>query len=73
LAYELWNRSFTVTYIGDCPNHDLTNNPANPNQWAEMVEAVKNGDILSFRTWFDDEPLNSQVAQIYKEAGVKLY
>ncbi len=65
----MWPGAFTVTYIGDASNHDLTNNPADPNQWNEFVQAVKNGDILSFRAWFDDEPLNGQVFQIYQAAA----
>ena len=65
----IWPGSAMVTYIGDAPNHDLANNPDNPDQWAEFVDAVRNGDILSFRAWFDDEPLNSQVKQIYEQAG----
>ena len=69
--HTMWPNAFTVTYIGDAPNHDLANNPDNPNQWNEFVQAVKAGDILSFRAWFDDEPLNSQVRQIYQQAGVQ--
>ncbi len=65
----IWPNALTVTYVGDAPNNDLTNNPANANQWNEFVQAVKGGDILSFRAWFDDEPLNGQVKQIYQAAG----
>jgi len=65
----IWPNSFTVTYIGDAPNHDLSNNPNNPNQWNEMVSAVAGGDILSFRAWFDDQPLNNQVLEIYQAAA----
>jgi hypothetical protein len=64
----MWPHAATVTYIGDAPNHDLANNPNNPNQWNEYVQAIRSGDILSFRGWFDDEPLNSQVTQIYQQA-----
>lgn len=64
----MWPNAFTLTYIGDAPNGDLTNNPNDPNQWNEFVQAVKNGDILSFRAWFDDEPLNNQVLEIYSQA-----
>ena len=66
----MWPNAFTVTYIGDAPNDDLTNNPNDPNQWSEFLQAVKNGDILSFRAWFDDEPLNGQVLQLYQEARI---
>ena len=65
---RMWPNAFTVTYVGDAPNRDLTNNPKNPNQWSEFVQAVKNGDILSFRAWYDDEPLNSQVLELYHQA-----
>ncbi len=65
----VWPHAFTMTYVGDAPNHDLHNNPNDPNQWKEFVQAVKNGDILSFRAWFDDEPLNGEVKEIYREAG----
>jgi hypothetical protein len=68
----IWSRAATVTYIGDAPNHDLTNNPEKPDQWNEYVQAVRGGDILAFRGWFDDEPLNSQVKQIYQQAGVSV-
>jgi hypothetical protein len=69
-ARTIWPGAATVTYIGDAPNHDLTNNPNDPNQWNEFVQAVSAGDILSFRGWFDDEPLNSQVAHIYQQANI---
>jgi hypothetical protein len=69
-ARTVWPHAATMTYVGDAPNHDLANNPDNPNQWNEFVQAVRAGDILAFRGWFDDEPLNSQVRQIYEQAGV---
>jgi len=65
----IWPHAFTVTYVGDAPNGDLKNNPKNPGQWAEFVRAVRSGDILSFRAWFDDSVLNRQVREIYAEAG----
>ena len=71
-ARTMWPHAATVTYIGDAPNHDLLNNPKDPNQWYEYVHAVRAGDILAFRAWFDDEPLNRQVKQIYEQAGVVL-
>jgi len=66
----MWPNAFTVSYVGDAPNHDLTNNPNNPNQWSEFLQAVKNGDILSFRAWFDDEPLNNQILELYSQSHV---
>ena len=65
---HVWPDAFTVTYIGDAPNHDLRNNPDNPNQWNEFVEAVRQGDILTFRAWFNDQPLNQQVNAVYQAA-----
>ncbi len=65
----IWPHAFTVTYVGDAPNGDLKSNPKNPGQWAEFVSAVKKGDILTFRAWFDDSVLNRQVREIYAEAG----
>lgn len=35
---------------------------------AELVQAVRRGDILLFRAWFDD-PYNAQVKRIYQDAG----
>jgi hypothetical protein len=66
---DLWPKAFTVTYIGEAPNHDLKRNESNPRQWEEFREAVRRGDILTFRAWFDDEPLNSQIRELYREAG----
>jgi hypothetical protein len=65
----IWPQAFTVTYIGDAPNHDLKHNERNPRQWQEFKEAVRRGDILTFRAWFDDESLNSQVRELYREAS----
>ncbi|MFL6463288.1 MAG: hypothetical protein ACJ73N_02635 [Bryobacteraceae bacterium] len=65
----IWPQAFTVTYLGDAPNHDLKHNERNPRQWQEFKEAVRRGDILTFRTWFDDEPLNSQVRELYREVS----
>ena len=66
----IWPGAFTVTYIGDAPSHDLKRNEHNPRQWEEFVQAVRQGDILTFRAWFEDEPLNNQIRGIYREAGV---
>ncbi len=60
----IWPRAFTVTYVGDAPNGDLKRNERNPRQWEEFREAVGRGDILTFRAWFEDEPLNSQVREL---------
>ncbi len=61
---SIWPGAFTVTYVGDAPGGSLKS------RWGEFVEAVRAGDILSFRAWFDDEPLNSEVREIYRQAGV---
>lgn len=54
----IWPRAFSVTYVGDAPGGDLQHDP---DRWRAFQEAVKRGDILSFRAWFDDQPLNRQV------------
>lgn len=64
LVKAIWPRSFSVTYVGDAPGGDLKRNDKNPGQWAEFQEASKKGDILTFRAWFDDQPLNTQVRQL---------
>ena len=64
----IWPDTFTVTYIGDAPDRDLKRNEHNPQQWQECRDAVCRGDILTFRAWFDDEPLNSQVRESYRGA-----
>ncbi len=60
-AQAIWPRAFTVTYVGDVPGGDLKKDPA---LWKQFEEAARRGDTLSFRAWFDDQPLNSQVRQL---------
>jgi hypothetical protein len=61
-AQSMWPAAFMVTYIGDAPGGTLT--PI----YNDLVRAVSRGGILSFRSWFDDQPLNGQVKQIYSDA-----
>ncbi len=61
VAQAIWPQAFTVTYVGDAPNGDLKKDPA---MWKQFQDAARRGDILSFRAWFDDQPLNSQVRQL---------
>lgn len=68
LIKAIWPGAFSVTYVGDVPGSDLKKNGK---QWAEFVDAVREGDVLSFRAWYDDEPLNGQIREIYREAGAK--
>ena len=53
-------KSFSVLRVVDGPPLE--------EQWAALKAAVKAGDILLFRAWFDD-PVNDQVKKIYEEAG----
>ena len=45
------------------PDGDITG------RYNDLVTAVQQGDALMFRSWFDDEPGNSQVKSIYQLAG----
>ncbi len=38
-------------------------------RYNDLVNAVKQGDVLMFRAWFDDQPANRQVKSIYQTAG----
>jgi hypothetical protein len=38
--------------------------------YSQLVQGVKNGDILFFRGWFNDSFFNNKVKQIYRDAGV---
>jgi len=38
-------------------------------RYNDLVAAVKHGDILLFKGWFDDQPANSLVKSIYQAAG----
>ncbi len=61
LAHAIWPGAFSVTYVGDVPGGDLH---ADPERWKQFSEAVHHGDILAFRAWFDDQPLNGQVREL---------
>ena len=37
----------------------------------DLVSAVKKGNILMFRSWFQDDPINQSVIDIYKTAALK--
>ena len=50
--------AFSVNYAADGPFEQKR---------AELVEAVRRGDILVFRGWFDD-PNNAKIKSIYEEA-----
>ena len=56
---ELYPEAFSVLYVADGPVEENK---------AALTEAVKRGDILLFRGWYDD-PLNEKVREIYKAAG----
>lgn len=54
----LYHDSFSVLYVPDgdiAKNHDA------------LVDAVRHGDILMYRSWFPD-PVNAQVKSLYQEA-----
>lgn len=58
LIRAVYPKAFTAIYAADGPldaDHD------------QLVQAVKRGDILLFRAWWDD-PQNAQVKQIYRDA-----
>lgn len=38
-------------------------------RYNDLVTGVKQGDILLYRSWFDDQPANSQIKAIYQAAG----
>ncbi len=55
----LYPDAFSVNYAADGPIDEKR---------AELVAAVKRGDILVFRAWFND-PQNEKIRSIYKEAA----
>jgi hypothetical protein len=57
-ARELYPRSFTVINVADGDTKGKRK---------ELVQAVKSGDVLMFRAWFDDA-FNADVKSIYEEA-----
>ncbi len=57
-ARALYPRAFTVINVSDGDTKG---------KHAELVQAVKSGDVLMFRAWWDD-PFNADVKSIYAEA-----
>jgi len=53
---DIYPHAFSVLYVADGPVEENK---------AALIEAVKRGDILLFRGWWDD-PFNEMVRQIYK-------
>ena len=60
----IWPRAFTLTYVGDAPKHSLK---ANPDIWKAFQSAAAHGDVLTFRGWFDDQPLNREVQELTRK------
>jgi len=58
-ALRVYPGAFSVIAVADGPIDERA---------AELVAAVKRGDILLFRGWFDD-PINEKVRAIYQQAG----
>ena len=63
-ALAIWPRAFTLTYVGDAPGHSLKKDPE---MWKSLSEAVARGDVLNFRAWFDDQPLNNEVNELTRK------
>jgi hypothetical protein len=57
-ARRVYPNSFSVLYVADAPVDQHRE---------ELVKAVKSGDILLFRGWFDDE-YNAKAKSIYQDA-----
>ncbi len=57
-AVRVYPDAFSVIYVADGPVDE---------KHAELVQAVKRGDILLFRGWWDD-PFNAKMKAIYQEA-----
>lgn len=57
----IWPRAFTVTYVGDAPGRSLK---TKPDLWRAVQAATARGDVLSFRAWYDDQPLNREVFEL---------
>jgi hypothetical protein len=55
----MYPKAFTAFRVVDGPPLE--------DKWAEWVAAVKGGDVLLFRPWYDD-PVNDQVRKIYEDA-----
>ena len=59
LVAEVYPRAFSVINTADGPIDK---------SYSELIEAVRRGDILMFRGWFDD-PANTKVKAIYAKAS----
>jgi PKD repeat protein len=64
---QTYPNAFTMCYVADGPVNSAT---GDLQAFDTLVAAVKRGDILSFRAWFDDSYYNSQVKKIYGLAHV---
>ena len=62
LAYP---EGFSSIYVADAPRNLTTGKLA---QYDQLVQGVKQGDILIFRGFFDDRYFNDQVKAIYADA-----
>ncbi len=58
-AREIYPRAFTVINVSDGDTKGRR---------AELLQAVRKGDVLMFRAWWDD-PFNKDVKSIYEEAS----
>ena len=57
---DVYPSAFTAIYAPDGPvdqDHD------------QLVAAVKRGDILMFRAWWEGDPENPRIAKVYQDAG----
>lgn len=57
----IWPRAFMLTYVGDAPGHSLK---SKPELWRGFADAVRRGDVLTFRSWYDDQPLNREILEL---------
>jgi len=56
----VYPNAFSFVYTADGPITQRYN---------DLVTGVKQGDVLVYRSWFDDQPANSQIKAIYQAAG----
>lgn len=59
---QVYPSAFVVNYVAEEPNLNAIR--------AKLVAAVRRGDVLMFRGWMNDQPVNTIVKGIYQEAGV---
>jgi PKD repeat protein len=64
-ALMQYPNAFWCNYIAPDHNPSMDLNPYVP----ALVQGVRRGDILLYRGWFDDQPLNGLIASIYSQAG----